>query len=104
MLVAVASPFHGYKDAFNDPWYNKLKAEEIREKYAEKHQPAVVLVLATPGSEQDAVAWCFEIIRHCDELHLWYPKSHGLSMGMKAEVGLAMSRLIKRRHFPQEVW
>lgn len=119
MLVAVASPFHGYPDAYNDTEYNRRKGRELKDFYEFIGKPAKILVLVSdhlnpPYSAEDdeqAVKRCRAIIGNeetgeagVDEVHFWYPEGCGLSPGMKGEEDLALKLGIKCRYYPEEWW
>lgn len=111
-LVAVSSPFHGYKNAYNDTEYNRKKARGLSRSYWLANMPAIILVLASdhlsspysPADNEQALGWCLVILEHCDEVHFHFPREFGLSAGMKGEEKLAKTLDIKCRYFPQEKW
>lgn len=109
MLVAVASPFHGYPGC-DDTEYNKQKAQELKNFYWFIDSPAVILVLASDHLEsysaednKQAIEWCKEMIRHVDEVHFWYPEE-GMSPGMKGEEELAKELGIPCHRIPCRSW
>lgn len=118
MLVAVASPFHGYPGCDNTE-HNKKKAQELKNFYEFMDQDAVILVLVSeyfksPHSTNDnkmAIRICKAIIgdketgeKGVDQVHFWYPEEYGLSPGMKGEEKLAKELGIPCHRIPCRSW